>query len=343
MNINNAFKNSILASLIAILLAAGHFCPAFAEGEEDEAPDNNLYVNVYVDYDKAYDVISRVNSERKKNGIGALSTDQVLMDAALVRAAENVLYFEHARPNGMSWSSVHPKVSGENLAKGSANTSKIMNMWMDSDGHRENILRSSFSSIGVAVIEHEGTFYWVQLFGRSGGSGAEYPESGSVSVPIDLPSADEGGAFALDYYITLDGEALGNERAAEIGEEGVQLGLSGYPLTFDASKVNWQLSNPEIASIDEEGVITAAARGQGTLSAYSGEIFRAEIEIDTREDIRELYILNKFPEPIVLSPEGLLSEGEDYTLSKLASKEGERQQLKIRGINEYKGIVNPVY
>ena len=268
MKVGTLRKSLIITCLLSIVLAATHFAPAFAEGEEAEATDNNLYIKVNANYDMAYDVISRVNKERKKRGIGGLTPDQTLMDAALVRATETVLYFEHARPNGMKWSSVNPKVSGENLARGSANTTKIMGMWMDSAGHRENILRSGFNSIGVSVIEYDGTYYWVQLFGRAGGSGAEYPESGSVSAPLDLPGADEGGSFALDYYITLGGSAPGAEQAAEIGKGGVQLGLSGYPLTFDPAKVRWTLSDAALAEIEENGVIEAAGRGIGTLSTY---------------------------------------------------------------------------
>ena len=335
-------SKSLISIMLSLAIAAAFYVPAFAVGEDAEAADNNLYVKVNADYDMAYDVISRVNKERKKRGLGGLTPDQTLMDAALVRAAETTLYFEHARPNGMKWSSVNPKVSGENLARGSGNTSKIMGMWMDSAGHRENILRSGFNSIGVSVIEYNGTYYWVQLFGRAGGSGAEYPESGSVSAPLDLPSADEGGAFALDYYITLGGRALGAEQAAEIGKGGVQLGLSGDPLTFDPARVNWKLSDPELAEIDENGVIKAVGRGTGTLSAYSGDIYRAEINIDTREDIRELYILDALPSPKVLSPEGPLTEWEDYTVHRKEAGEGEIPEVEIRGINEYKGIVNPV-
>lgn len=336
-------EKCLMCLVLALALAAGRFSYAFAEGESDEAPDNNLYINVYADYDIAYDVITRVNAERKKRGLAALTPDQTLMDAALVRAAENVIYFEHARPNGMKWSSVDPKVMGENLARGSANTKKIMGMWMDSPGHRENILRSRFHSIGVSVVEYDGVYHWVQLFGTSGGAGTEWPESGSVSAPIDLPSAEEGGAFALDYYITLDGEALGAEQSADVRKRsGAKLGLSGDPLVFDPTKVKWTLSDPELAEIDEKGVITPTGKGTGTLYAYSGDIYRAEIDIDTRVDVNNLYIIDSWTCPKVLSSEGPLEPWQDFSYRWQPGEEGEFPKLEIRGINGYKGIFNPV-
>lgn len=331
-------KQALICVLLGILLSCGQLGFAFAEGE-DGASDNNLYIKVNADYERAYDVVSRVNSERSKRGLAGLDADQTLMDAAMVRAAEIVLYFEHARPNGMTWSSVDPKVTGENLARGSASTSKIMGMWMDSQGHRENILRDRFDSIGVAVIEYEGNYYWVQLFGSSPGYGAEYPDNGPVSAPLDLPGSEEGGEFALDYEISIDGD-LPEERAViELGrEESVQLGLEGYPLTFDPAKVRWELSDPELAVIDEDAILTVERGGSATLTAYSGDIYRAEIEIDTRTDIGALPVLDKFPVPIVLSKYGPLSEREDYVITRGGAGEEDRL-VTIRGINEYKGIV----
>ena len=155
---------ALFVLVMAALLAAAGCIHAYAEDDEEgrESDDNLLYINCTVDYDKAYEVLDMINSYRGS----PLTMDSELQEAALTRAVETILYFEHARPNGGKWNSQNARVKGENLGMGSGSSSKLMGLWMDSPGHRENILRSSFNSIGVSCIEYEGTYYWVQCFGR---------------------------------------------------------------------------------------------------------------------------------------------------------------------------------
>ena len=336
---------SLICLVLTLALTAGQFVVALAQGEEEET-DDNLYVYVKAHYDKAADVISRINSERRSHGVSALTTDQTLMDAALVRAAENILYFEHARPNGRKWDSVSSKVMGENLGRGTSSTSEIMRLWMNSPGHMENIIRSSFRSVGVACIESGGTYYWVQLFGTSGGSGADIPDNGRVPAALDLPTAEEGGSYLLDYRITAAGggkliEAESNAEVYEI-ENGasLQLGLLGDNLEFDPSKLTWIISNPEIAEIDENGVLTVTGMGTARIKAASGSRERAAIEIDTRANIGDMYILGKLPFISVMAPEGFLVEGRDYMMRRIDSDgDGSLETAEIRGADRFKGMV----
>ena len=54
--------------------------------------------------------------------------------------------------------------AGENIAMGQRTPKEVMNAWMNSKGHRENILNTSFDTIGVGCYEENGTYHWVQLF-----------------------------------------------------------------------------------------------------------------------------------------------------------------------------------
>ncbi len=54
--------------------------------------------------------------------------------------------------------------AGENIAMGQRTPQEVMNAWMNSKGHRENILNASFDTIGVGYYEENGVYYWVQLF-----------------------------------------------------------------------------------------------------------------------------------------------------------------------------------
>lgn len=53
---------------------------------------------------------------------------------------------------------------GENIAMGYPTAEAVMDGWMNSDGHRKNILNSDFTKIGIGVYSSGGTLYWVQLF-----------------------------------------------------------------------------------------------------------------------------------------------------------------------------------
>ena len=107
-----------------------------------------------------------INEERAKQGLSALRTDDELTRAACVRASEIATSFSHTRPSGASWSTVSASAYGENIARGQRTAEKVMASWMTSEGHRANILRASYSSIGVCAVVSGGVTYWVQLFGH---------------------------------------------------------------------------------------------------------------------------------------------------------------------------------
>ena len=113
----------------------------------------------------ASEVIAQVNAERAKYGLSVLRTDSELTRAACVRAQEIVRQFSHTRPDGTSWSTVSASAHGENIAEGYGSASAVMTGWMNSQGHRENILQARFGSIGVCAYSYNGRIYWVQLFG----------------------------------------------------------------------------------------------------------------------------------------------------------------------------------
>ena len=114
----------------------------------------------------AAQVIAQVNQERARQGLGALREDGELNRAAAVRARELIQKFSHTRPDGSSWSTVSGSAYGENIARGQNTADKVMAAWLTSEGHRANILRASFGSIGVCAYVYGGVTYWVQLFGH---------------------------------------------------------------------------------------------------------------------------------------------------------------------------------
>lgn len=114
----------------------------------------------------ADEVVRQVNLERRKAGLRELRVSAALDRAAQVRGWEITQRFSHTRPDGRSWRTVSDAVYGENIARGQRTADKVMAAWMSSPGHRANILRPGFGSIGVCCLVVDGVTYWAQLFGK---------------------------------------------------------------------------------------------------------------------------------------------------------------------------------
>ncbi len=112
-------------------------------------------------------VTELVNAERAKAGLPALTLDAAASQAAQVRAAEIRTSFSHTRPNGkncftaLAEAGVEYRAAGENIASGQRTPEEVVAAWMNSEGHRKNILSSQFTGIGVGYLEGN---YWTQFF-----------------------------------------------------------------------------------------------------------------------------------------------------------------------------------
>ena len=100
-------------------------------------------------YNYAKEVLSKVNEQRAANGLAGYIIDKELTENAMQRAAELSVCFDHVRPNGEICFSINNKVYGENIAAGQTNPSSVMNTWMNSSGHKANILNSSWKSFSL--------------------------------------------------------------------------------------------------------------------------------------------------------------------------------------------------
>lgn len=116
-------------------------------------------------------VVELVNEEREKAGLKPLTLQKKISVAAQVRAQETEVSFSHTRPDGRNFATalteagVTYKGAGENIAWGQRTPEQVMNGWMNSAGHRANILNPKYTSIGVGYYQNEkGTNYWTQLF-----------------------------------------------------------------------------------------------------------------------------------------------------------------------------------
>ncbi|MGW3032024.1 sigma-70 family RNA polymerase sigma factor [Streptomyces sp. NPDC001178] len=123
--------------------------------------------------DTVAQVVALVNKERAAGGCGALTEDPQLEKAAQGHSDDMAArdFFDHTNPDGLDpgtritaagykWSTY-----GENIAQGQQTPEAVMESWMNSPGHRANILNCSFKDIGVGVHDGSGGPWWTQDFG----------------------------------------------------------------------------------------------------------------------------------------------------------------------------------
>jgi len=137
--------------------------------ETPDVPDNDVTENETPDNKEIAKLLTLVNNERVKNGIMPLTYDETLELCAYVRSVEIKSLFSHTRPNGTRCFTVLDEygydysTAGENIAYGQDSAEEVFEAWMNSEGHRENILSPSFTRIGMSCHD-SGTLYWAQMF-----------------------------------------------------------------------------------------------------------------------------------------------------------------------------------
>ncbi|MFD8734238.1 sigma-70 family RNA polymerase sigma factor [Streptomyces sp. NPDC059618] len=118
-------------------------------------------------------VVALVNKERAAAGCGPVTEDPQLENAAQAHSDDMAAlnFFEHTNPDGadpgqrITAAGYHWSTYGENIAMGQQTPQAVMDSWMNSPGHRANILNCSFKNIGVGVHRGTGGPWWTQDFG----------------------------------------------------------------------------------------------------------------------------------------------------------------------------------
>ena len=242
----------------------------------------------------AAEVVRLVNVERAKEGLAPLGTYDSLTRAAQIRAPEIVTLFSHDRPDGTSCFTAMDQTGakkgaytwGENIAAGNATAAATVEQWMNSPGHRANILNAKFTHIGVGYQHSAGStygHYWVQMFtGTSSvpdspGTGTQTPSTQTPSTQkpetqkpdTQPPSSGEGGILFSCPTITL---YPGGTYSLSVLEHNMR----------SASGVTWSNESPDLLRLNGNGssVTALAERGTGYLTASrNGETIRLTVRI----------------------------------------------------------------
>ncbi|MEM8857192.1 MAG: CAP domain-containing protein, partial [Chloroflexota bacterium] len=168
---NRAIVVSVEATTTIINFEASHFIfiPSISTAvEESDDPFMS---------EEEIAVINIVNEERAKVGCGAVAANPYLREAAFLHSQDMGVnnYFDHTGLNGSRfWERAEDAgyqgfAAGENIAAGQRTPESVMNGWMNSAGHRANLLNCNHTEIGVGYYYGSGStyrHYWTQIFGR---------------------------------------------------------------------------------------------------------------------------------------------------------------------------------
>ena len=238
-------------------------------------------------YTEAYRVLELVNEERSKQGLAPLQMDQTLLDCAMQRAAELSILFSHTRPDGACIFEMDPKIYAENVAAGQASAAQVMDSWMNSEGHRENILTAEFQSIGIGCFRIGNVYYWVQNFGIGEAVPAEKPADRTVTATVsaglyEIPEASSSsgiqfisGSSNAPYTINFTVKLTPNQiLKGGTAQATVVVTNSAFyaPVTIDNTGCEWSSSEERVAAVNESGLITAVGEGTADIRLKLGLI-----------------------------------------------------------------------
>ena len=200
------------------------------------------------------EVVELVNKERAKVGAPALQTMDELTEAAGIRAPELGTLFSHTRPDGTSCFSVFNTVGitmgaygiaidyGENAATGQRTPAEAMESWMNSSGHKANILKSNYTHIGVGCApDGRGGYHWIQMFIQARDTGSSSSSTGTPKVTM------------ISKTLEVDLNATGTVKAT---------------VTGTTASVIYSSSDPAIATVtSSSGTVTGKKAGTATITA----------------------------------------------------------------------------
>ncbi|MCI8871121.1 MAG: hypothetical protein HFF39_11425 [Lawsonibacter sp.] len=208
------------------------------------------------------EVVRLTNAERAKEGLPALAVSEQAMQAAAVRAEELKELFDHTRPDGrrcftaLDEAGVSYRGAGENIASGYRTPAAVVEGWMNSPGHRANIMNQSFTAIGVGYAEGN---QWVQLFITQ------------TSAPKQVT--------ALSVTLSRDALTVGGTASASAAVS---------PSDAADRTVTWSSSDPSVAAVNSNGQITAKSAGTAVITATASNGVKASETVTVSAAAKEV-------------------------------------------------------
>ncbi len=263
------------------------FTPSYPSYMDEQSDGYHAYHDTFAmrgtkSYDLAWQVLDLVNQERAKENIAPLTMDAELLDAAMQRAAEINVCFSHTRPTGSSCFTACAKMSRENVAFGSSTAAGVMEQWMDSEGHRKNILSSDSKSIGIGCVKIGNYYFWAQCFSRGEASAVSQPADASNALMLVDYAADTLASLDTSFSIrpvSSDGSSVVSTSGALQEGTSQRYALFVHPCStnynfvcnlIDNSCIAWSLSGAGAKLNASTATVTGTDVGSFTLTASVG-------------------------------------------------------------------------
>ena len=201
-------------------------------------------------------------------------------EMAIQRAFELTVLFSHTRPDGRDCFSLSDDVGltstalGENIAAGQPNAQLVMYSWMNSEGHRENILNPNYTHIGIGCVQMGGINYWVQYFTGNPSDTTPAAATGQDGVERDVIypmdpdfiEAQVQGEFEIQFLEPEVDVELGSSTVLDpvlLLESDGQLyyyGVIANALVEPGNGVT--ISDDAPLTVDKDGMIVASEQGK---------------------------------------------------------------------------------
>ncbi len=299
----------------------------------------------------------------------AYTYDYTLEEIAMQRAAEIALFFSHTRPDGGTcWTAYGNEYvnayKAENIAAGYTSAEAVFNAWKeeneyyDDQGHRRNMLSSTYTSIGIACVYYNGYYYWVQEFSSLIDSTTVTPANDSeTKVTVDITAdaikslsvtssvekyemlvGDSMGLPTLTVKLFLDPSLLNPKESA----------FSGSMESVVDVDYSWAVGDTSCAGISDGQLV---AKQVGTTELYT-TVFTDDVIIPVTVtqsitactvtlDPAECSYTGTAQTPTVTVMDGTtaLTEGTDYTVSYTDNTEVGTATVTVTGMGSYSGEV----
>ena len=301
------------------------------------------------------------------SGLQPLTYDYKLEQVAMQRAAEIALSYSHTRLDGSShaWDSFSGWTDvGENIAAGYGTASSVFAGWQETDepyegqGHRRNMLKESFTAVGIGHVVCNGYHYWVQVFCAPVLDSAQTPAvdaARDVELTVANSIVSHEGLSVSPTAITLHpGESVVLPSVStKLGTKETWPEKKDSPeetaMPVKVSSVSWSTADAGVASISN-GMVVANKVGETSLKAsaqLSNEVTDSVTVNVVAWDISDASITGLSaatyngsahkPAPKVTSGSKTLKAGTDYSVSYKNNVKAGTATVTITGMGDYSG------